>query len=59
MSIAGIVLIAIQFVVTIVSLLAGGQPFSGGLFVTLGYLSCGIVGVILLIVGIVKKRKKK
>ena len=50
MKIAGIILIVLQVVVTLTSLVAGGNPFAGGLFGTIGYFLCGIIGVILLIV---------
>lgn len=54
---AGIILVVLQVIAVIGSLIAGGNPFAGGLFGTIGYFLFGIIGVILIIVGISRKNK--
>ena len=55
----GIVLVVIQIIGLIPSIVLGENIFAGGLFFLLGRYSFGIVGTVLIIRGIRKRKNKK
>ncbi len=55
----GIVLVALQIIGLIPSIILGENIFAGGLFFLLGRYSFGIVGTVLIIRGVKKRRSKK
>lgn len=59
MKVAGIILIVLQLIVTIVSIIAGDNPFNDGICEIIGYFLVGIIGIILLIVDYRRKEKQK
>ena len=57
--ILGIVLVALQIISLIPSIILGENIFAGGLFFLLGRYSFGIIGAVLIIRGVRKRKNKK
>lgn len=58
MIVAGTILVILQVIAVISSFIAGRNPFSGGLWFSIGYFLFGIIGIILIIIGTDKKKEK-
>ncbi len=57
--ILGIILVVLQIVGLIPAVIAGENIFAGGLFFLLGRYSFGIIGTVLIIRGVKKRKNKK
>jgi len=55
----GIILVLLQIIGLIPSIILGENIFAGGLFFLLGRYSFGIIGAVLIIRGVRKRKNKK